>query len=224
MGELSAISVFIVEDDWALATAWSRYLEMMGLRIGTARSLKDAGPHLQAERWQEAPFDVVLLDLNLPDGDGRTLIPVLELLRPAPRVAVLTGHLSSALAVELAGVSVMGIPKPIESRTLLRLIQLLGDIGNGGEAFRALHEQYRLSPKERRLVELAAAGTDNNEAARLLDCKRGTVTTYWRRIFRKTGLGSQREVLGLFIGHALRASRALFDPAGDGVAAAGGER
>ena len=201
------LSVLLVEDEGPLATAWSRYLEMMGVRVYAARTLRDAAAQLDAAQWKQRRYQVVLLDLNLPDGDGETLLPALERLRPAPRIAVLSGHLTSHRVVELAGSSVVGVPKPIESRTLFRLIQTLGEMGTGEETFRALYAHYKLSPKERQLLELAAAGYDNHEAARALACRRGTVTTYWHRIFKKTGLGSQREVLGHFTMHALRAAR-----------------
>ena len=51
-----------------------------------ATSLADARAHVAQER-----FDVVILDLSLPDGSGWDLLPTLQALQPAPRVIILSG-------------------------------------------------------------------------------------------------------------------------------------
>ena len=65
--------------------------------------------------------------------------------------------------------------------------------------------RYRLSPKEASLVRHALEGLNNDEAADALGCSRPTVSTYWNRIFRKTGVSGQRDLVILVMrgAHAL---------------------
>lgn len=62
--------LLLVEDDQALADAVSAYLGAKGFAVDLASSLAMARARLPL-----APWDAVLLDLNLPDGDGISLIP-----------------------------------------------------------------------------------------------------------------------------------------------------
>ena len=58
--------LLIVEDELDLATALATGLRREGYAVDTATTLAKA-----RERLEETPYDVVCLDLGLPDGDGR---------------------------------------------------------------------------------------------------------------------------------------------------------
>ena len=58
--------LLIVEDELDLATALATGLRREGYAVDTASTAADA-----RERLLETPYDVVCLDLGLPDGDGR---------------------------------------------------------------------------------------------------------------------------------------------------------
>jgi DNA-binding response OmpR family regulator len=62
-------AVLIVDDDAGLQTVLSHYLEEDGYRVESALTLSDA-----AAKAEGAAFDVLLLDLVLPDGEGTELI------------------------------------------------------------------------------------------------------------------------------------------------------
>jgi DNA-binding CsgD family transcriptional regulator len=51
-----------------------------------------------------------------------------------------------------------------------------------------------LTPSERRVVELAAAGGTNREIAQTLFVTEKTVETHLGRAFRKLGIGSRRQL------------------------------
>jgi len=59
-------SVLIVEDEAHLATGLKLNLELDGYRAVMARSLREAA----AQLIESAPIDLILLDVNLPDGEG----------------------------------------------------------------------------------------------------------------------------------------------------------
>ena len=85
--------LLIVEDELDLATALATGLRREGYAVDSASSAAEA-----RERLEDAPYDVVCLDLGLPDGDGREICRQLragELALPdsaAPRVLMLTAR------------------------------------------------------------------------------------------------------------------------------------
>jgi two-component system KDP operon response regulator KdpE len=77
--------VLLVEDDRELRTTLRAALEVEGWRVQASASLSDAQA-LLAHGARAEPFDVVLLDLGLPDGDGQALMASL---RRTPGTAVI---------------------------------------------------------------------------------------------------------------------------------------
>lgn len=73
---MPAMRVLVVEDDPGIAQGLRLTLGQQGWAVDCVGSLAPAWAALRAE-----PFDAVLLDLGLPDGDGATL---LQRLRQAP--------------------------------------------------------------------------------------------------------------------------------------------
>ena len=63
------MTILLVEDHADTRSVLGILLNRCGCRTVTAKSLKDA-----RARLQEMPFDIVISDLNLPDGDGLDLI------------------------------------------------------------------------------------------------------------------------------------------------------
>src|SRR5690606_7077164 len=59
-------TVLVVEDEAHLATGLKLNLQLDGYRVVVARSLREAAGHLV----ESAPIDLILLDVNLPDGEG----------------------------------------------------------------------------------------------------------------------------------------------------------
>lgn len=89
----AAVRLLIVEDELDLATALATGLRREGYAIDIAVTAAEA-----RERLHDTPYDVVCLDLGLPDGDGREVCRELragELVLPEatpPRVLMLTAR------------------------------------------------------------------------------------------------------------------------------------
>jgi DNA-binding CsgD family transcriptional regulator len=62
---------------------------------------------------------------------------------------------------------------------------------------------YRLSQREASVLNLFALGLHRKESAFQLGCSPGTVDTYWRRIFRKTGTPAQSELFAALLSFAV---------------------
>jgi DNA-binding response OmpR family regulator len=63
------MKVLIVEDEQDLLQSMASYLQNAGMKSDTAKSLKEALPKINSER-----YDCIVLDIGLPDGSGLKVI------------------------------------------------------------------------------------------------------------------------------------------------------
>lgn len=82
-----AMKTLIIEDSTSLCAIYRGYLEGTGLEIHTAHDMASGKELLLAL----AP-SLVLLDIELPDGNGLDLLEVASTLPQTPAVVVMTGH------------------------------------------------------------------------------------------------------------------------------------
>jgi len=85
----------MVEDSASLAAMYEAYLEDSQYEVETVETLSQAHASLSAFRP-----DIVLLDIELPDGNGMDFLADTRNLEAPPRVIVMTAHGSSDMAVE----------------------------------------------------------------------------------------------------------------------------
>src|SRR4051812_45523289 len=112
--------VLVVEDDEGIAEGLRVNLQQQGSAVDVAGSVKAAWAALRAE-----PFDLVLLDLGLPDADGSALLqrvrsaPAQGLPDPATPVLIMTAR--DEVASRIAGLD-MGaddyVVKPFDAGEL----------------------------------------------------------------------------------------------------------
>jgi len=88
-------AILMVDDEPAVLFGYARYFAQAGYETADAASLAEARKAVQARR-----FDAVLLDLNLPDGNGLDWIPALREEHPAVAIIVITGQGDIPTAVE----------------------------------------------------------------------------------------------------------------------------
>ena len=120
---MSEAKVLIVEDSASLALGYAAQLEDAGHEVSLCETLAQARRSLAAEK-----FDVVLLDLQLPDGDGLTLFDALPASKGNPAVIVVTadGSLNRAITAMRHGAYDF-LVKPVSG------IRLLSTVGNAAE-------------------------------------------------------------------------------------------
>lgn len=88
-------SLLLVDDDKYILEAMADYLRGSGYRTETAQTCKEA-----RDRIAEFPFDVVLCDINLADGDGFDVLAFTKERTPETAVVLITGLGSIENAVE----------------------------------------------------------------------------------------------------------------------------
>ena len=81
----TARSVLLVEDDSDIAMGLQDFLEFEGFRVDCAQTCRQAFSSIE-----QHAYDVVLLDLGLPDGDGCSIMEKLQASHPSLPVIVLT--------------------------------------------------------------------------------------------------------------------------------------
>lgn len=91
----SPIKVLMVEDSISLTAVYEAYLEGCDYQIVTVETLGRA--HAVLGAFQP---DIVLLDIELPDGNGMDFLSDAHSLNSPPKVIVMTAHGTSDMAVE----------------------------------------------------------------------------------------------------------------------------
>lgn len=137
--------VLLVEDFEDTVRIIRRLLERNGYEVKTALTISEARDMLESM----IP-DVIVLDINLPDGSGLDLLQELRTVHPDTPVIMLTAYteLENAVRSLRQGVDDF-IPKPFDNSYLVHAIA-------GAVEKRRLKERLRNSEKFRVLAEMAA--------------------------------------------------------------------
>ena len=81
------MNILIAEDDVAVASVLTESIQHWGYSAENADTCKDVLDKVKQKR-----FDLILLDIFLPDGEGHRLIPQLKELWPKVRIITMTGY------------------------------------------------------------------------------------------------------------------------------------
>jgi DNA-binding NtrC family response regulator len=87
--------ILIIDDEEGLHKACRRVLEPHGFFIESAFTLHDG-----LQKVREQSFDLVLLDVMMPDGQGIDIIGPMHVHDPDLACVVMTGYATVELAVE----------------------------------------------------------------------------------------------------------------------------
>jgi two-component system, NarL family, invasion response regulator UvrY len=208
------VSRILIADDHAMVRAGIRqYLEAeTSVReIGEAASGRDTMDQLRAREW-----DLVLLDIFMPDQSGLDILREIQNDYPKVRVLILSGlpEEQYALSVLRAGASGY-LPKGSAPEELIKavLTVLAGrryvspevaellvagmDKNPGGQQ----HE--RLSTREFQVLSKLAAGRAVSEIADELQLSVKTVSTYRSRVLEKMGLKTNADLTSYALRHGL---------------------
>jgi two-component system, NtrC family, response regulator HydG len=84
---MDAALVLVVDDDRDLCENLWDLFRNGGFRVCTAHDLHQAAAYLR-----ESSFDVVLIDMRIPDGDGSSVFRLVRTTNPQSRTILITGH------------------------------------------------------------------------------------------------------------------------------------
>ena len=167
--------------------------------IGRARSGADA-----LAQVQRLKPDILLLDVNMPDGSGLDVLRQLREGRRSPATVLLTAGMDDSQLVAAHGLDPDGIV--LKTSDPANLLECMQHVRKGkrwvdpdvAERTRdALERAARapsLTPRERELVELVRQGLRNRDIATQLGVTEGTVKVYLHAIFDKVGVDNRTEL------------------------------
>lgn len=111
--------MLLVDDDDVFRERLARAFGARGLVVRTASSIAAASELIAAER-----FEAAVIDLNLPDGSGLTLLQPLRVSNEAIRILVLTGYGSIANALQAVRLGAHDyLTKPADADQILAAIR-----------------------------------------------------------------------------------------------------
>jgi two-component system, NtrC family, response regulator AtoC len=117
-------SVLIIEDEHILANNMATYLGREFFNVSTAYSLSDAYQLLELQS-----YDFILLDYNLPDGDGLEFLNKVLPDHPNTPIIMITGESSVEIAVKaMKSGAADYVTKPLVLKELLVLLNKQGGL------------------------------------------------------------------------------------------------
>ncbi len=206
---MNMIGVLVVDDHRMSAQSLARLfaLEPDMEVVGTAFSAAEA-----LSTIAEVAPDVCVLDYQLPDMDGASLVAELRKVAPTVRVLLLTGVNRPSTAQ--AAMSVGCDAYITKDRAAGELVEIIRSLHAGGHtierdvasAFRTTNEtvsNFRLTPRELEILALLAKGASTTEVAEASHISNNTVRTHVQRIISKLGAHSKLEAVAIARNHNL---------------------
>jgi DNA-binding NtrC family response regulator len=183
--------LLIVDDDAPFRGVMASELKQLGFAVVTAESGNEA-----LLRIDEAAFDVVLLDLQLPDMNGIEVLKAIRGKSPASEVIMLTGHGCIDTAIESIRIGAFDyvskpcpldeleirIQRALERQALRRRAMLLERgltpadpgsslVGSSPEFRRAVELAERVAPSNSTVLITGETGSGKEMIARLLHAR-----------------------------------------------------
>ena len=200
----TTLSILIVDDHDVVRIGFKQILAEHS-RFNVAGEAASAASALEALR--HAKFDVVLLDLSLPDGSGIDVLRRIKAQYPDTRVLVLSGFSEEQYGINMLRAGAAGfLSKTCSSEELVKAIdtvaigrkyvstKLADLLANGltGPVDKPLHEQ--LSAREFQIFCHLAEGKTVSEISEAIFISVKTVSTYRARLMEKMGLKTNSEL------------------------------
>lgn len=204
MNDLSppaGLRVLIADDHEMILGMFSLFLaQAAGMQVVTACDLDEA----DALIMDQGPFDVVLLDLNMPGMDGVAGLRRAIKHNSGRPVAIVTGTLTQRMQDEIMQSGAAGIVlKTTAARSLANAIQFM----HAGETYLPMQlmrppaaaavdaRNGKLSEKEQAVLLCLSEGQQNKEIARALDLAEPTIKMHVTSICRKLGAKNRTQAV-----------------------------
>jgi len=192
--------VLLVDDHPMIGAALEMLLRGSSYELlGRARSVAEANRAIPREKP-----DLILLDVNLPDGTGLDVLRRLVRTRARPRVILLTAGMDESQLLTAADLRPEGMVLKTSDPGLLT--EAMDAVAAGNRwidpeiADRTRRAQERadstpaLTRRERELIELVRQGLRNRDIATELGVTEGTVKVYLHAIFDKLQVENRTEL------------------------------
>jgi DNA-binding NarL/FixJ family response regulator len=207
-----SFSVLVADDHDIIHYGLKRMLsdQFSAITVGQARNAQETLDQCARQSW-----DVVLLDISMPDRSGLEILAELKRVCPTASILIMSAFPEEEFAVRTFQSGAAGyLDKRKLAAEVVEAIQrvLAGDryvsgalasklAGQIGGGLRPAHEA--LSQREFQVLRLVAGGKTIKEIAAELSLSEKTIGTYRTRISEKLGLGTNVEITRYAMQHRL---------------------
>ena len=195
-----ANELFVVDDDEAMRDALSVVFTLAGYRVSL---FADGDGFTEAVRTRRP--SAVLLDLNLPDKSGLTVLREIDAQHfPAP-IFIISGDGDVGRAVDAVKNGAFDyMVKPFETQAIVaRVANAISTYARRkserGASFHDFAGQGLLTPREREVLAQIAGGASNKEAGRQLGISPRTIEVHRARIMEKLGARNAADLVRIVL-------------------------
>lgn len=204
----------LIADDHQLIREGIKYMLSEAPEIGTIGEAKNAAEIF--EQIETRPWDVLVLDINLPGRSGLDVLKELRAKHPRLPVLILSMYPEDQFAVRVIKAGAAGYLT--KSSAAKELVDALRKIASGGKYINAAvaeklaeavddgivstpHE--RLSDREFEIFKLIGSGKTVGEIAELLNRSVKTISTHRTHILEKMNLHNNADIMQYVFEHKL---------------------
>jgi len=204
-GRAISFGVVLVDDDICLLKGLELAIDKYAhieLR-GTATSCEEAMAIITSVNP-----DVIVVDIDLPDGDGYELIRRARKENPLLECLVVTSHEEDSYVFRALEAGATGYK--LKSSGAVRIVEAMAELWEGGAPLspdiarmilRRFHKPIaeddtpKLGAKEKEVLELMFKGFSRKELAAILNVSTNTIGTHVKRIYTKLDVTSRSEAI-----------------------------
>jgi two-component system nitrate/nitrite response regulator NarL len=191
--------VLIADDHELLRDTLVMYLESQGgIETASVGTFDDACKRIESDE----PFDLVLLDYNMPGMNGLAGLRIAIAMGGGQRVALISGEATRQIAEDALEAGAAGfVPKSLPAKSFINAVKFMAmgeqyapiDFMTAVDEVTANPLAENLTARELQVLKGLTEGKSNKEIARDLDIQEPTVKLHVKTLYRKIGAANRTQ-------------------------------